>query len=267
MARRKIVEAEFTLNAALSEQEAAEDLRNANARAARVIGRISLYLETLRLTDENASLRLAVERAVGELARLENLLGDDAEEEALLSALSRIASLMSQWAKDLRLEFSEWPFRFDLKHLTVVADRPGRPVSMQRMGGGENWLGCHLVALLALHKDFIDNNRPVPGFLILDQPTQVYFPSTQSYRALSGTTQETVESDADLEAVRRLFQLFFSVCVALAPKFQIIVLEHANLPDGDYQQALLEQPWTGVGSRALVPTSWIHGSDTGLPSN
>jgi hypothetical protein len=261
LTRRRISEAEFALQAVLSEQDAAEDLRNANARAARVIGRVSLYLETLKLTDENATLRLAVDRANGEVVRLESLLGDDAEEEALLSALSRIGSQMTEWAKELRLEFSEWPFRFDLKHLTVVADRPGRPVPMQRMGGGENWLGCHLIALLALHKDFVDTNRPVPGFLILDQPTQVYFPSMQDYRALSGTTEETLRSDADLEAVRRMFQLLFSVCATLAPKFQVIVLEHANLPDADYQQALVEQPWTGVGPRALVPTSWIAGTD------
>jgi hypothetical protein len=258
-ARRRIEEAEFALQAALSEQEAAEELRNANARVARVIGRISLYVETLKLTDENADPRFAQERAAAEVRRLERLLADDAEEEALVSALSRVGSQMTQWAKDLRLEFSEWPFRFDLKHLTVVADRPGRPVLMQRMGGGENWLGCHLIALLALHKDFVDNDRPVPGFFVLDQPTQVYFPSMQDYRALSGTTEETLQSDADLEAVRRMFGLLFSVCAALAPNFQIIVLEHANLPDDDYQHALIEQPWTSVGARALVPLQWISG--------
>jgi Protein of unknown function (DUF3732) len=30
---------------------------------------------------------------------------------------------------------------------------------------------------LALHRYFRQNQRPVPGFLILDQPTQVYFPA------------------------------------------------------------------------------------------
>ncbi len=66
---------------------------------------------------------------------------------------------------------------------------------MHRMGGGKNWLGCHFLALLALHEHFVQERRSVPGFLILDQPTQVYFPSTQQYKALSGTTEDTLESE------------------------------------------------------------------------
>jgi hypothetical protein len=124
------------------------------------------------------------------------------------------------------------------------------------MGGGKNWLGCHLLALLALHEHFVRDTRPVPGFLVLDQPTQVYFPSTQQYKALSGTTQDTLEADADLDAVGRMFDLLFSVCAALAPGFQVIVLEHANLPEDRYQDALVEPPWSGVGMHALVPEQW-----------
>lgn len=261
-ARRRIDEAEFALQASLSEQEAAEELRNQNARVARVIGRISLYLETLNLMDENEGLKLRMTRAATEVRRLESLLDEFAEEEVLVSALNRIGSLMTSWAKELKLEFSAWPYRFDLNHLTVVADRPGRPVPMQRMGSGENWLGCHLIALLALHKTFIDSSRPVPAFLILDQPTQVYFPSMQEYQALSGTTEETLDSEADLEKVWRMFHLLFSVCSELSPAFQIIVLEHANLPGDDYQHALVEEPWTKIGSHALVPERWIRPAES-----
>src|SRR5713101_6964911 len=72
---------------------------------------------------------------------------------------------MTQSAKDLQLEFQNWPYRFDLNHLTVMADRPGRAIPMQRMGGGKNWLGCHLITLLSLHRLFVEERRPVPGFL------------------------------------------------------------------------------------------------------
>jgi hypothetical protein len=130
---------------------------------------------------------------------------------------------------------------------------------MQRMGGGKNWLGCHMIALLSLHRHFVQEQRPVPGFLILDQPSQVYFPSIQDYRALSGTTEDTARSDADLDAVRRLFDLLFALCNSLSHNFQIIVLEHANLPDKQFQDALVEQPWTGIGAHALVPDTWIAG--------
>ena len=258
-ARQLIAETEFAFQSAVSEQEAANELRDANSRAARVVGRISLFLETIESVDENADLRTALEKADSEVRRIELLLSEDVEEEVLTSALNRIGVSMTQSAKDLQLEFQNWPYRFDPNHLTVMADRPGRPIPMQRMGGGKNWLGCHMIALLSLHRHFVQEQRPVPGFLILDQPSQVYFPSIQDYRALSGTTEDTARSDADLDAVRRLFDLLFALCNSLSHNFQIIVLEHANLPDKQFQDALVEQPWTGIGAHALVPDTWIAG--------
>jgi len=255
--RQQIAETEFAFQAAVSEQEAADELRDANSRAARVVGRVSLYLETVQSFDENSDLKAALEKAESEVRRIELLLSDDAEEEVLTSALNRISVSMTQSAKDLQLEFQNWPYRFDINHLTVMADRPGRAIPMQRMGGGKNWLGCHLITLISLHRLFVQEQRPVPAFLILDQPSQVYFPSLQDYKALLGTTEETVRADADLDAVRRMFDLLFALCHSLTPNFQIIVLEHANLPDQSFQDALAEQPWSGIGDHALVPETWI----------
>lgn len=253
--RQGVAEAEFGLEAALSEREAAEEFRNANARAARVIGRISLYIETVQLVNEQEALQNTVRKAEFEVRRLESLFAEEEEQDLLASILNRMGQQMTGWAELLQLEHNA-PYRLDLNNLTVVADRPGRPIPMHRMGGGKNWLGCHLLALLALHQHFVQEKRPVPGFLILDQPTQVYFPSIQQYRALAGTTEETLEADADLDAVWRMFDLLFSVCAKLAPEFQIIVLEHANLPDAEYQRAIIEDPWSGMGDHALVPEEW-----------
>src|SRR5258706_4809444 len=127
---------------------------------------------------------------------------------------------------------------------------------MQRIGGGKNWLGCHLLALLALHKHFAQTKSSVPSFLVLDQPTQVYFPSLQQYKSLAGTIGETIESDADLDAVRRMFDLLFTACSDVASDLQLIVLEHANLPDDRYQKAMVEEPWSGKGIHALIPQDW-----------
>jgi len=78
---------------------------------------------------------------------------------------------------------------------------------MSRTGGGENYLAYHLAALLALHLFADKNSRPIPQFLLIDQPTQVYFPSEKVYQEADGSIQKT-EADADLDAVRRL------ICVA-----------------------------------------------------
>ena len=253
--RQQIVEKEFTLQTLIAEQDAAEGMRDTNARMARVVGRISLYLDTIKTVDETSDFQRAVRREQKNVDRLEKLLDDDETEEVQISILNRIGLQMTEWAKRLQLEHSKWPYRFDLRHLTVFADRPGQPFSMQRMGGGENHLGCHLTTLLALHKHFIEEKRPVPGFIVLDQPAQGYFPSIQQYKSLSGTAEETVQSDADLEAVQRMMTLLFDICEALAPNFQILLLEHANLPDERFQGALVEEPWRE--GRALIPDVWI----------
>ena len=57
---------------------------------------------------------------------------------------------------------------------------------MPRTGGGENHLAYHLSALLALHLFAAQNNCSIPRFLLIDQPTQVYFPSEQVYKDADG---------------------------------------------------------------------------------
>jgi hypothetical protein len=167
-----------------------------------------------------------------------------------------ISSYVTQYIKKFEAEFRDFPARFDLTNITIIFSRPERPVPMSRTGGGENHLAYHLSALLALHLFAYKNNRPIPQFLLVDQPTQVYFPSEQIYRDADGTIQST-EADADLEAVRRLFELLLRFTQEDAPGFQLIVTEHANLREQWFQDALVEQPWSKPP--ALVPDDWDVG--------
>ena len=114
-------------------------------------------------------------------------------------------------------------------------------------------LAYHLAALLALHRYAYSQQQPIPRFLLIDQPTQVYFPSEAIYADAAGSIEKT-EKDADLEAVLRLFDLLHRFTTRDAPGFQIIVTEHANLRDQWFQDALVEPPWTKPP--ALVPDDW-----------
>ena len=119
--------------------------------------------------------------------------------------------------------------------------------------GGENHLAYHLSGLLALHFFAAKNNCPIPQFLLIDQPTQVYFPSEKVYKEAGGSVEKT-EADADLVAVRRLFKLLLKFTQEDVPGFQLIVTEHANLRDQWFQDALVEAPW--AKPPALVPEGW-----------
>ncbi|MBK7032613.1 MAG: DUF3732 domain-containing protein [Ignavibacteria bacterium] len=114
--------------------------------------------------------------------------------------------------------------RFNLKKLTIVADTTDGPIPMDRMGSGENWVGYHLIAHLALHGWFAEHNRPVPRFLFLDQPSQVYFPPEKGVDGSLNSLQ-----NEDRIALSRMYKLVFEVIGRLDSQFQVVLTEHADL--------------------------------------
>lgn len=248
-----IKQKETELSAAIAANEVIAQMGTRNNAAARVVGRISLFLENLASDDELARLEAEHRRLKLRVEDLEERIGADDSNERLNSIMNIISAQVTQYIRKFQAEFRDYPARFDLANITIVFDRLERPVPMSRTGGGENHLAYHLSALLALHLFAVKNNRPIPRFLVIDQPTQVYFPSDQIYQEADGSIQKT-EADADLMAVRRLFELLLKFTQEDAPGFQLIVTEHANLRDHWFQDALVEQPWTKPP--ALVPEDW-----------
>ncbi len=248
-----IKQKEAELSAAISANEVIAQMGTRNNAAARAVGRISLFLETLLPNEDLAKLEGENRRLNNKVRHLEEQIGADDSNERLTSILNNISAQVSSYTQKFNAEFGPYPARLNLSQLTIIFDRPERPVPMSRTGGGENHLAYHLSALLALHLFAAQNNRPIPRFLLIDQPTQVYFPSEQVYREADGSVQKT-EADADLNAVRRLFELLLKFTQKDAPGFQLIVTEHANLRDQWFQDALVEVPWTKPP--ALVPEDW-----------
>jgi hypothetical protein len=248
-----IKQKEAELSAAIAANEVIAQMGTRNNAAARVVGRISLFLETLPPNEELARLEAVNRRLSKKVMQLEQEIGADDSDERLTSILNNISVQVSRYIRKFEAEFQDFPARLNLSQLTIIFDRPERPVPMSRTGGGENHLAYHLSALLALHLFAAKNNRPIPRFLLIDQPTQVYFPSEQIYKDADGSVQRT-EADADLNAVRRLFELLLKYTQEDVPGFQLIVTEHANLREQWFQDALIEEPWTKPP--ALVPEDW-----------
>ncbi|WP_447985729.1 DUF3732 domain-containing protein [Nitrospira sp. Nam74] len=251
-----IKEKEAELAAAIAANDLMAQMRTRNNAAARVVGRISLFLESLSPNEKLAMLETEHRRLKLRVADLEERMGTDDSSERLNSILNVISAHVTQYIRKFEAEFRDYPARFDLANITITFDRPERPVPMSRTGGGENHLAYHISALLALHLFAVRNNRPMPRFLLIDQPTQVYFPSEQVYKEADGSIQKT-EADADLNAVRRLFEVLLKFTQEDAPGFQLIVTEHANLREQWFQEALVEPPWTKPP--ALVPDGWRQG--------
>jgi len=245
--REQLFQNRSELEAVRAANDALAAARDEATRVAHVTGRISLYLESVPTVPTSTSFEQDIEQLRWRCRSLENELSDETIEERVQSIASLLAKDMSEWAQKLQLEHSSYPLRFNFNKLTIVADTPNGPIPMNRMGSGENWVGYHLIAHLALHRWFTLQGRPVPRFLFLDQPSQVYFPP-EKYDA----SVETLK-DEDRIALTRMFELIFEVVRQLAPGFQVIVTEHADL-DQDWFQAAVVERWRD--GRKLVPEDW-----------
>lgn len=236
-----------------AQTEVVHQIVQQNSVAARTVGRIGLYLDLTRSLKRDSSLLRQVQEAEDRVRFWSERVDAESEGVQMAATLNEIGSHMTTWAGRLRLEHEGF-YHLDLDRLTVVADKHNQPISMDRMGGRSNWLKCHLIALLGLHAHFVRHACPVPNFLILDQPAQVYFPSEKVYGEVAGRPDGALNSGADLDAVNRMFEFLFDLCADLGPDFQLIVLEHANLPM--FREAMVDGgPWTQ--DHALIPKNWI----------
>src|SRR5260370_27130613 len=197
--RQKINQNWIALSAATAASRALAEQEDVYRQRSYVTGRITLYLQSREelfggepLEEIFTTKKKRIEQLEEELNRAEVL-------EKQASILNSIGARMSDWGKRLSLEFSTSPLRIDIRRLNVVADTPHGPVPLDRMGGGENWVGYHLVAFAALHSHFVNEKRPLPRFLMLDQPSQVYFPQDRGMR------EQTQQPDVDEIAVLRMF--------------------------------------------------------------
>ena len=246
--QRKLSDNREAAEAIQANNQRLQDVRDRATRRAYILGRVELYLESLPQLQETSDLQQKIKILLEEIKTLEEETSNEAIQEKLQSIVSIISYDMNSWAKELLLEHSEFPLRLDTKKLTVIADTSDGPIAMDKMGSGENWVGYHLIALFALHKWFVAKHRPVPRFLVIDQPSQVYFPAD---RDLDGSLNEI--KDEDREAVSRMFKLMVSVIESLSPDFQIILTDHADIREQWFQNCVVER-WRG-GTK-LVPIEW-----------
>ena len=245
------------LEAIQRESTRLEEYRDRNARRAHIFGRISLYLDSVPQLEDGSDLQRQIADLEAQVTRLEEELSDDTVQGRVQSALSIISRDMSLWASHLDLEHAEFPLRLDLRRLTVVADGFDGPIPMERMGSGENWVGYHLIAHLSLHCWFVERHRPVPRFVFIDQPSQVYFPEDEDWQQQENGA---VGIGEDREKVRRMYKLAHDFVQKFDGQFQVIVTDHANINEPWFQECVIERWREGD---ILIPPDWDTASDEG----
>lgn len=248
--RGQIEAKQNAIKAIYTEQEQASKLKDLNLRRGKTIGRVSLFLESFRMVEEDKSLNGKIELLRTQITTLERKVSSEDKEARLNAVLNQINTQMTAWASKLDLEHQDSPIRFDIKKLTIFVDTPEKSIPLINLGSGANWLAAHLLIHFALHKHFVRASRPVPRFLVLDQPSQIYFPPEKD---LNGSG-EIVES-SDEAAVRQMYEFIFMVTNELSPNFQVIITDHAKLKFEEFEKSIIEEWRNGV---KLIPVSWIR---------
>lgn len=225
-----------------------QQIQDRVSRQALILGRVGLYVESLPELPDTRELEQRAAQLQTQCEALEQELSSDVILDRMGSIISILSQEMTAWAQSLQLEHSRFPLRLDMKKLTIIADTADGPIPMDRMGSGENWVGYHLLAHLALHKWFTEKRRPVPRFLFLDQPSQVYFPPEKD---VDGLFVDATEDDR--QSVSRMFKFVFDVLEEMEPDFQVVITEHADINEPWYQKAVVER-WRG--GPKLIPDEW-----------
>lgn len=234
------------ISAIYKEQKEAEKLKNLNIRKGKVIGKISLFLESIDIS-EDISVKKKIEELKAKLEELKSEVSPEEKAEKMEGIMNRINFQMSNWSEFFDLEYQDAPIRFDPKRFMIFADTDQRPIPLNQMGSGANWMSYHLLLHFALHKHFIEKFRPVPNFLVIDQPSQVYYPPEKD-EELQGEVQSS-----DEVAVKKMYDFMFKVVKELSPNFQVIVTDHARLRYEEFEKSIVEIWRDGV---KLVPIDW-----------
>lgn len=142
-------------------------------------------------------------------------------------------------------------------------------VFLHKLGSGANHMCFHLATLLGLHEYFVSlpgvgKKNYVPSFLVLDQPSQVYFPEDFSQLTAPDDATKKQKFSEDIENTTLIFNACSKFMERSNFETQIIILEHAPVSTWkDIDHIHLVGEWRGekddLGTDygALIPREWF----------
>jgi hypothetical protein len=222
----------------------------------RFLGRAEQALSMFATPAFDEEVRSNVEKLRGRLEELRGEFSEAGIRNRTRSARLRVSGFMSRILPSLDTERPHDPVELNIDDLTIrVNGSSGRADNLWEIGSGANWLSYHVACTLALHELFLEqDSSPVPGMLVYDQPSQVYFPQTLARESAAGDDPQL--RDEDVAAVRKVFEVLGRSVTSAIGGLQVIVLDHAGHDVwGDVQGVHLVEEWRR-GS-ALVPQSWL----------
>lgn len=192
---------------------------------------IKHLLESNDLSKFNSDLVILKEQLTSynkEFLKYKDLKQFKSETELFIKEqMDRIASKL-----DFEVELKPIDFHFNIDDFSFYHKHKSEKIRLDEMGSGANWLACHLSLFLSfLHLSCSNSKSIIPSFLMIDQPSQVYFPRTAKKDELNDS-EDKEKYDENIEQVKNIFKILNEEIELIYKnsriKPQIIVLEHAN---------------------------------------
>lgn len=224
------------------------------------VGRVEQALENLSSSTNVDDLRGQVEGLARRVAQLRRQLDPNGQRDRLNAAINRVSQEIAYYAGLLHLEHASENVGLNVRDLTLqFKPLSGRTDFLWEVGSGQNWVGYHIAGMLALHQHFAAvTNNPVPNFLVIDQPSQVYFP--EAWPSLDQVPEKIDNPDLspDILGVRRIFKVLSDFIKVMDESFQIIVTEHAgSITWRELPYVNVVGNWRKGKDEFLVPQEWI----------
>lgn len=247
---------QLSKRALTSRSKEAREQQFSTRRAERFIGNIESALELHRKLGSDSELVEEVNNLKEIVQNLEKELREKDIELRKNQALRVINTKAGNILQGLDVEDPNAPISLEINDLTIKVLGDERDDYLSEIGSGSNWLSYHLAVLLSLHQFYLSqNNNPVPSFLILDQPSQVYFPKSTQLQNVANEDEPKLR-DEDVEAVRRAFETMGNVVIKENGKLQLIVLDHAPREVWGEIDGVVGLPEWRDGIK-LVPMEWL----------
>ncbi|MEP3209542.1 MAG: DUF3732 domain-containing protein [Maribacter sp.] len=137
---------------------------------------------------------------------------------------------------------------------------------LNKIGSGSNYMCYHLATMLGLHEYFNKLKETtkvnyVPSLLVLDQPSQVYYPERKKNKK-----NLTKKESEDITNTKKIFEVCSKFLDRTNSTVQIIILEHASSEMWDNTDNVnLVEEWRGeenngnysIDFNALIQKDWL----------
>lgn len=224
------------------------------------IGRLEQSLDNLHSIEDDSELNLVINNLEDQINKIRSRLNEKQGKINLENIIIKISTLISKYVETLDIDKPKDIVKIDIKNLTlkIFSEEDNRDNFLWEIGSGANWMGYHISTLLALHEYFLSlKNNHIPSFLMMDQPSQVYFPEKwPSEEQISQKTEDSEKYSKDLLQVKKIFKALVLGRDRTEGRLQIILFEHAPAIAWEGLENInLVEEWRN--GEALIPKDWL----------